>query len=141
MLGKSYNNTIYIIFNIIWYIYATYYQGFVPVCLLFISNIFLIYKTVIIIKSSKSVKSSRSQQTKELKSIALSSLTIISLSTLYVGCISPMSVINLLLNIHELHPFYKDSYLHYIDQIGLACNGWTAEILVSCMSNYHTSVV
>ena len=117
-------------------IYTMYYQGLIPVCLLFILNAFLSYKTVNIIKSSKNVKSSRHQYTKGLKSVALSSLTIILLSTLYIGCISPLSVISQLINIREVHPVYNDSYLHYIDQTGLACNGWTAEILVSYSYDY-----
>ena len=120
-------------------IYTMYYQGLIPVCLLFILNICLSYKTVNIIKSSKSVKSSHCQYTKELKSVALSSLTIILLSTMYIGCISPLSVIYLIRNIRELHHVYKDISLHYIDQIGLACNGWTAEILVSYSYDYTVS--
>ena len=112
-------------------IYTIYYKGFVPICLLFILNICLIYKTVVIIKKSKSIKSSRDNSNKELKNVAFSSLTIILLSTFYIGCISPLSVVSILVNIREINRIYEDDYLHYIDQIALACNGWTAEILVS----------
>ena len=111
-------------------IYTMYYKGFISVCLLFILNVILIHKTVNIIKGPKSIKSNHDNRSKELKNVAFSSCTIIILSTLYIGCISPLAIMTLVVNMREINPFYEDKYLHYIDQIGFALNEWTAEILV-----------
>ena len=113
--------------------FSLYINGFLPMVTLFIANVFIVYKTINILKTSKGIKN-KDTADKDLKNATQTGITLIMLSVMYLIVILPSTSLYLLTIYREISHYYSHIHLHYIDQTRLNYIVWLVRLLVNIFS-------
>jgi hypothetical protein len=107
-----------------------FFQGIIPMVVLFIANVILIFKTIKIIKGSLGIKSQQKAD-KDLKNATQSAISTIMMSLLYIIANIPAAVLRFITIYRNTTMVYANNIVRFIDIFRFIYTSWFMALLVS----------